>query len=117
MLINSCSERHQVAKLIARGAQEGELCCGQRILEQIWLFDERRRDVGMAILRPRKNGSDNPDFETSPSDEAGVIHQKGSSPDPDGVCKIGTLTPLPLSRGILRIVISTRAGLNPLQTT
>lgn len=31
MLIDSCSERRQVAKLIARGAQEGELCCGQRI--------------------------------------------------------------------------------------
>jgi hypothetical protein len=34
MLINSCSERRQVAKLIARGAQEGELCCGQRILDR-----------------------------------------------------------------------------------
>lgn len=85
---------------------------------ETWLFDERRRDLGMAILRPRENGSDNPDSETSPSDEAGVIHQRGSSPDLDGICKIpGTLTPLPLSRGILRIVISTRAGLNPLQTT
>jgi hypothetical protein len=50
----------------------------------------------------------NPDFETLPLDEAGAIQQRGSSPDPDGICRIDTLTHLPLSRGVLRIVISTR---------